>query len=240
MANHQLHKAQTIIVIVDHIYHQKTIGNAIVGSKNHVQTVANTIIKVILHDCTNKVNANQISRNIQGFIQSKLVILISVRNINHSFMQEKARNINHKLSMNLLIATTLFQREKKLIHTAHKNIKGNAKIETSKLIPTIHKIEVGIIVPTFAHRITANADVKDKIPVHTNAKTRTDITFELCNIVVVIIQLKKDFGVDDVNFCIKFLNHPLENEETACSIYIIQNKKNPIHPRNCNIQINIL
>ena len=44
------HKAQTIIVIVDPKYHQNIIGNAIVGSKNPVQTVANTIINVILPD----------------------------------------------------------------------------------------------------------------------------------------------------------------------------------------------
>jgi hypothetical protein len=133
-------------------------------------------------------------------------------------MKEKAKNINHKLSKNLLITTTLSQREKKLIHTAHININGKAKSDTFKLIPTIHKMEVGIIVPIFAHKITANAEVSDKIHVHTKANTNTDITLELCNIVVVIIQLKNDFGTEDVNFFINVLNPQFENEETACSI----------------------
>jgi hypothetical protein len=91
-------------------------------------------------------------------------------------------------------------------------------MDTSKLSHTIQRIEVGIIVPIFTHKITAKAEVKDNIPVHTNASTKTDITFELCKIVVIKIQLQKDFGTDDVNFFIKFLNHQLEKPVTACSI----------------------
>lgn len=126
--------------------------------------------------------------------------------------------MSHKLSKNFPIASTLFQRERKFIHIAHKRIKGKAIKDTLKLNQTIHKIEVGIMVPMFTQRITANAEVKDSIPVQTKAKTNTDITFELCNIVVIRIQLKKDLGTDDVNFFIKFLNHQLENPATACSI----------------------
>jgi hypothetical protein len=74
------------------------------------------------------------------------------------------------------------------------------------------------MVPIFTQRITANAEVKDSIPVQTKANTKTDITFELCNIEVIKIQLRKDLGTDDVNFFIKFLNHQLENPATACSI----------------------
>jgi hypothetical protein len=104
------------------------------------------------------------------------------------------------------------------MHIAHKRIRGNAIIDTLKLSQTIHKIEVGIIVPIFTHRITAKAEVKDNIPVQTNANTNTDITFELCKIVVIKIQLQKDFRIDDVNFFIKFLNHQLEKPATACSM----------------------
>ena len=104
------------------------------------------------------------------------------------------------------------------MHIAHKRIRGNAIIDTLKLSQTIHKIEVGIIVPIFTQRITANAEVKDNIPVQTNANTNTDITFELCKMEVTKIQLQKDFRIDDVNFFIKFLNHPLENPATACSM----------------------
>ena len=104
------------------------------------------------------------------------------------------------------------------MHIAHNRINGNAIIDTSKLNHTIHKIEVGIIVHIFTHRMTANAEVKDNIPVQTNANTNTDITFELCKIVVIKIQLQKDFNTDDVNFFIKFLNHQFENHATACSI----------------------
>lgn len=123
-----------------------------------------------------------------------------------------------KLSKNFPIDSTLPQRERKLINTAHKSIKGNAIIDTFKLNQTIHKIEVGIIVHIFTHKITANAEVKDSIPVQTKANTKTDITLELCKIVVIKIQLQKDFGADEVNFFIKFLNHQLEKPETACSI----------------------
>ena len=104
------------------------------------------------------------------------------------------------------------------MHTAHKNIRGNAIIETFKLSHTIHRIEVGIIVQIFAQRIIANADVSESIPVQTKAKTKTDIIFELCKMVVVTIQLRKDLTDEDVNFFIKLLNHQLANHETACSI----------------------
>ena len=87
-----------------------------------------------------------------------------------------------------------------------------------KLNQTIQRIEEVIIVPTLDQRITANAEVNDNIPVQTKAKTRTETTFELSKIVVIKIQLQKDFGTDDVNFFIKFLNHQLEKPVTACSI----------------------
>lgn len=118
----------------------------------------------------------------------------------------------------MLTDTILFRREKKLIQIAQRKISGNANISTSKLSHIIHKIEVGIIVQTLAHRIVANDDVSDNIPVHTKARTSTDIMFELCNIAVVIIQLKNDLETEDVNFFIKFLNHQWENDETTCHI----------------------
>ena len=74
-----------------------------------------------------------------------------------------------------------------------------------------------IQVPTLDPKITANADVRDSIHVQTNANTRTETTFELSNIVVIKIQLQKDFNLDEVNFFNKFLNHQFVNEETACS-----------------------
>jgi hypothetical protein len=143
---------------------------------------------------------------------------ISVRNHKPFFIKEKARKTRPKLSKNFPIASTLFQRDRKFIHIAHSRINGNAIIDTSKLNHTIQRIEVGIIVHIFTHRMTANAEVKDNIPVQTNANTKTDITFELCKIVVTKIQLQKDFGTDDVNFFIKFLNHQFENHATACSM----------------------
>jgi hypothetical protein len=59
--------------------------------------------------------------------------------------------------------------------------------------------------------------VSERTHVHTKARTNTEITLELCNIVVINIQLQKDFNTDEVNFFNKFLNHPLVTEETACS-----------------------
>ena len=88
---------------------------------------------------------------------------------------------------------------------------------TFKLRPTIHNNEAVIHVPTFDQRITAKADVRDKIHVQTNANTRTETTFELSKIVVIKIQLQKDFGTEDVNLFSKFLNHPFVIEEIACS-----------------------
>ena len=194
------------------------IGKANVGDKIPDHTVANTITKVILHDCTKRVNISPKRKNNHGLIHVNIERSTSVRKFNPFFIKEKARKTSPKLSKNFPTASILFQRERKFINTAHKRIKGKAIIDTSKLSQTIHKIEVGIIVHILTPRITANADVRDNIPVQTNANTRTDITFELCKIVVIKIQLQKDFRTDDVNFFIKFLNHQLEKPETACSI----------------------
>lgn len=172
---------------------------------------------MILPDCTKRVNISQNRKNIQGLIQTNIEISTSVRKLSPFFIKENAKKIKPKLSKNFQTASNLLQREKKLTHIAHKKIKGKAIIDTSRLNHTIHKIDVGIIVPMFTHRITANAEVKDKIHVQTNASTSTDITLELCKIVVINIQLKKDLEEDDVNFFIKFLNQPLVTEETACS-----------------------
>lgn len=203
---------------MDHKYPQNIIGNASSGDRIQDQTVANTIINVILHDCTNKVNISPKRKNNHGLIHVNIERSISVRNHNPFFIKEKARKISPKLSKNFQIASILFRRDRKFIHTAHNKINGNAIIDTSKLNQTIHRIEVGIMVHIFTHRITAKAEVKDNIPVQTKANTNTDITFELCKIVVTKIQLQKDFNTDDVNFFIKFLNHPFENHATACSI----------------------
>lgn len=113
--------------------------------------------------------------------------------------------------------TTLDQRDKKFIHIAHKNIKGNAIFATSKLNHTTHKSDAVINVPTFDHRMTAKADVKDSIQVQTNANTSTETTFELSNIIVINIQLQNDFIFEDVIFFNKFLNHQLLKDETDCS-----------------------
>lgn len=218
IANEFLHIDHTIIVIVDHKYPQNIIGNHDVGDNIHVQTVANTIINVILPDCTKRVNISQKRKSNHGLIHVNIEISTSVRKLKPFFMKEKARKINPKLSKNLPTASTLFQRERKFINIAHIRISGNAIIDTSKLNQTIHNTEVGIIVHIFTQSITANAEVKDKIPVQTNANTKIDITFELCKIVVIKIQLQKDFGIDEVNFFIKFLNHQFEKPATACSI----------------------
>ena len=206
-----------IIVIVDPKYHQNTIGNANIGDNIHDHKVASTIINVILHDCTNRVNISQNKKNIQGLIQTNIEISTSVRKLRPSFIKENPKKTKPKLNKNFPTDSTTFQRERKFIHTAHKRINGNAIMDTLKLNQTIHKIEVGIIVPIFTHRITAKAEVKDKIPVPTNANTKTDITLELCKMVVINIQLKKDLEEDDVNFFIKFLNQPFVTDETACS-----------------------
>jgi hypothetical protein len=73
------------------------------------------------------------------------------------------------------------------------------------------------MVHTLDPRITANADVKDNIPVQTKASTNTETTFELSKIAVIKIQLQNDFKTDDVNFLSKFLNHQFVTEDTACS-----------------------
>lgn len=207
-----------IIVIVDHKYPQNIIGKASVGGKIQDHTVANTIINVILHDCTKRVNISQKRKNSRGLIHVNIDRSMSVRKFNQSFIKEKARKISHKLSKNFPTDSTLFRRERKFIHIAHRRIKGKAIKDTLKLNQTIHKTEVGIMVPIFTQRITARAEVRDNIPVHTKANTNTDITFELCNIVVTKIHVQKDFSTDEVNFFIKFLNHQLEKPATACSI----------------------
>jgi hypothetical protein len=164
---------------------------------------------------------------------------ISVINANQSFIKEKAKKIIPKLNKNLLIVIILFRRVKKANQTAPKNINGNANIETFKLNHTIHRAELVIMVPILDQRITANADVSERIHVQTNASTSTETTFELCNIVVIKIQLKKDLRTDEVNLFNKFLNHQFVTEETACSKYHIQNRKNPSHHMNCNIHSSI-
>ena len=118
---------------------------------------------------------------------------------------------------NLLNTTELDEREKKLNHTAQRNIKGNAILATLRLNHTIHNNEAVIQVQTLDPRITANAELRERIHVQTNASTSTETTFELSNIVVINIQLQKDFGIDDVNLFNRFLNHQFVTEETACS-----------------------
>ncbi len=173
---------------------------------------------MILPDWTRIVNISQKRKNSRVLIHVNIERSISVKKFKPSFIKENAKNINHKLNRNFPTDSTLFQRERKFIQIAHKRIKGNAIIDTLKLSHTIHKIEVGIIVPIFTQRMTANADVKDNIPAQTNANTNTDITLELCRIVVTKIHVQKDLNTDEVNFFIKFLNHQPEKPATACSI----------------------
>ena len=204
--------------MVDQRYAANDIENAASGGKIPADTIASDMMNIKLHDCTNTVNNNHIQKKNRGLIFIYSVkSTISVKNPNQSFINEKARKITPRLNINLLTATTLSQRVKKFIPIAHKNTKGKAIVSTFKLNHTIHNIELVNIVPTLDQSITANADVNERIHVHTNANTRTDITFELCNIVVINIQLQKDLGTDDVNLFNKFLNHPLVTEETACS-----------------------
>ena len=175
-------------------------------------------MKIILHDCINVVNQSPIRKKIHGLIfKYSDKSTISVKNPNHSFIKEKPRNIIPKLRKNLLNVTDTDEREKKLNHTAPKNINGKAILATFKLKPTIPNKEAVIPVPTLDQRITAKAAVSERTHVHTNANTSTETTFELSNIVVINIQLQKDFGTDAVNLFNRFLNHPLVTEETACS-----------------------
>ena len=181
-------------------------------------TKARDMIKVIVQDWIRSVNHNHIKKKIHGLnLKYSVKSMLSVKNHNHSFIKEKAKNIIPKLRKNLLNVTELDEREKKLNPTAPKNINGNAILATFKLKPITHNNEAVIQVPTLDQRITANADVRDRIHVHTNASTNTETTFELSNIVVINIQLPKDFGTDAVNLFNKFLNHQLVTEETACS-----------------------
>lgn len=175
-------------------------------------------MKIKLQDWINKVKKSPIKKKIQGLIcKYSEKSTLSVKKPNHSFINEKARNIIQKLSRNLLTVMSFGQRERKLNHIAHAKTKGNATFATFKLNHTIHNNDVVIHVPTLAHSITANADVSDKIHVPTNANTSTETTFELSNIVVINIPLQKDLNTEDVNFFSRFLNHPFVIEEIACS-----------------------
>ena len=188
------------------------------AGNNHDETKARDIINIIVHDWIKVVNQSPIKKKIHGLIcKYSEKSTLSVKNHNHSFIKEKARNIIQKLRKNLLNVTELEEWEKKLNHIAQININGNAILATSKLKPTAHNKEAVIQVPTFDQRITAKADVRDKIHVQTNASTSTETTFELSNIVVIRIQLQNDFGTDDVNLFNRFLNHPFVMEEIPCS-----------------------
>lgn len=203
---------------MDHKYVANIIEKADSGFRIPEYTIVSDIINTIDQDWARIVNHNHAKKNNHGLISvysqksTKLVI-----NHSHSFIKENARNIIPKLRKNLLIDTILDQLEKKFSHNAHTNIRGNAIFATSKLKPIIPKIDVVIQVPTFDHRITASADVRDKIHVQTKAKTNTETTFELSNIIVINIQLQNDFNMEDVNLFNKFLNHQFVSEETACS-----------------------
>ena len=213
-----VHNAQRTIVTVDPRYVAKTIANADSAGKIPDATIASVMININVHDCTNTVNNNHTQKKNRGliFIYSEKST-ISVTKANQSFINENAKKITQKLNKNLLIVSIFHQRAKKLVQIAQKNINGSAIIETFKLNQTIQRIEDVIIVPTLDQRITANAEVKDNIPVQTKARTKTETTFELSKIVVINIQLQKDFGTDDVNLFSKFLNHQFVTEDTACS-----------------------
>ena len=212
------HIAHKTIVIVDPKYVANIIAKDCSGCNIHEYANVRDMINIIVHDWTNVVNNHQIRKKIQGLIvayspKSK----ISVINHSHSFIKENARNIIPKLRKNLLIDTAFVRRERKFTHIAQKNIKGSAIFATSKLNQTIPKSEAVIQEPTFDHKIIANADVRERIQVQTKANTRTDTTFELCNIVVINIPLPNDFILEDVNFFKKFLNHQFVSQETDCS-----------------------
>ena len=173
---------------------------------------------MILPDWINTVSQSPIKKKIQGLkCKNSEKSTLSVKNPSHSFIKEKARNIIQKLKKNLLNITELCEREKKLNHTAPKNINGNAIFATFKLNHTIHNKDVVIHVPTLDQRITANAELSESTHVHTNANTKTETTLELSNIVVINIPLQKDFRTDDVNLFSKFLNPHFVIDDTACS-----------------------
>lgn len=109
IANEFFHIAHTTIVIVDHKYHQNIIGNPNVGDKIHDHTVANTIINVILPDCTKRVNISQNKKNSHGLIHTNIERSTSVRKFNPSFIKENAKKIRPKLSKNFPIDSTLLQ-----------------------------------------------------------------------------------------------------------------------------------
>lgn len=135
----------------------------------------------------------------------------------HSFIKEKAKKIRPKLKQNLQKVTILFHFVQKFIQIAPKKTRGKAKIETLKLIHIIQMMDDVIKVQTFAHKIIARADFKAKIHAHTNAKTKIETTFELCNMTVIKIQLKNDLIVEEVILFKICLNFQLENDATACS-----------------------
>ena len=181
-------------------------------------TKARDMIKVIVQDWIRSVNHNHIKKKIHGLnLKYSVKSMLSVKNHNHSFIKEKAKNIIPKLRKNLLNITEVDEREKKLNQIAQKNINGKAILATFRLKPTTHNNDAVIPVPTFDQRITAKAAVRERTHVHTNANTRTETTLELSSIVVINIQLQKDFGTDDVNLFNKFLNHQWVTEDTACS-----------------------
>ena len=212
------HIAHKTIVIVDHRYVENAIGNVASTGNIPADTIAREMINIKLPDCTNIVSSNHIQKKNHGLIfMYSEKSTISVTKANQSFINENAKKIIPILNINLLIATTLSRRERKFIQIAPKKTNGKAIIDTFKLNHTIHNTELVSIVPILDHNITASADVSDKIHVHTNANTSTETTFELCNIVVIRIQLQKDLVIEDVNLFIRFLNHPFVIEATACS-----------------------
>ena len=84
--------------MVDPRYHQNIIGSASSGDIIHDQTVAKTIINVMLHDCTKRVSMSPKRKNSQGFIHVNTERSISVRNHKPFFIKEKARKIRPKLT----------------------------------------------------------------------------------------------------------------------------------------------
>ena len=194
------------------------MANAKLAGKIPDDTKAKHMMNTILQDWINAVNQSHMRKKIHGLIfKYSDKSTLSVKKPSHSFMKEKAKNTIQKLRKNLLNVTELEEREKKLNHIAQINIKGNAIFATSKLKPTAHSRDAVIHVPTLDPSITAKADVRERIHVHTNANTSTETTFELSNIVVINTQLQNDFGTDDVNFFNKFLNDQLVTDETVCS-----------------------
>ena len=74
------------MVIVDHKYHQNITGMAMFTSNIQLQTMANIIINVILHDWINNVMANQSSKKSQGLIHMNIEKSIFSRKANQLFI----------------------------------------------------------------------------------------------------------------------------------------------------------